>query len=323
MKATRRHIFRGLAGTFGSWVANRVKSATPLDESPETVIFRKEQTRVLAKYGVTAESRFVPLKDPSLQAHVLVSGRGEPVLLIHGGGTVAVNLAGVMAGLAPSCRCYAPDRPGCGLTDGFDYTNVPFRQHAVNFVRSMLDALNVPRVALIGNSMGGLWSLYFALAVPDRVTRVVLLGGPAASAPPPPRPRSPRPPAGDGSIEDTRMRFRVLMADANRAPVEVLEADFAASRIPGASRAWNSMVEDCARERTTMYALRPELKNLKVPVVFIYGEKDMEGPPSLAQEMAALATNAHCEIIPDAGHLVWLDQPNVCLRILREFLKSA
>lgn len=112
------------------------------------------------------------------------------------------------------------------------------------------------------------------------------------------------------------------MADANRAPVEVLQADFAASRIPGAMRSFNSMVEDCVRERATTYALRPELKNLKAPAMFIYGEKDMEGPPSLAREMAGLA-NARCEIIADAGHLVWLDQPNACMRIMQEFLRSA
>jgi 3-oxoadipate enol-lactonase len=112
------------------------------------------------------------------------------------------------------------------------------------------------------------------------------------------------------------------MADANRAPVEVLEADFAASRIPGATQAFNSMVADCGREHTTTYALRPELKNLKCPTLFVYGDKDFEGPPSLAQEMAALVTNARRELISDAGHLVWLDQPSACMTIIKDFLKS-
>jgi pimeloyl-ACP methyl ester carboxylesterase len=322
MKFTRRQIIRGSLGTVGSCIARRATATMPLDESPEAERFRKEQSRVLARYGLAAESQFVQLKNPSLRTHVLVVGRGEPALLIHGGGTVAVTLAGVMTGLTPSYRCIAPDRPGCGLTDGFDYTNVPFRQHAINFVQGILDALNIQKASLIGNSMGGLWSLYFALAAPDRVRKVVLLGGPAASAPPPPHPRQPRPPTGDGSIEDTKRRFSFLMADANRAPVELLEADFAASRIPGASRVFNSMVEDCSRERATTYALRPELKYLKPPTVFIYGEQDMEGPSSLAREMAAMVPNARCEIIPDAGHLVWLDQPNACMGIIKEFLRS-
>ena len=72
-----------------------------------------------------------------------------------------------------------------------DYTNVPFRQHAIQFVQGVLDALNIQKASLLGKSMGGLRSLYFALAVPDRVTRVVLLGGPAASVPPPAQSRMP------------------------------------------------------------------------------------------------------------------------------------
>jgi len=71
------------------------------------------------------------------------------------------------------------------------------------------------------------------------------------------------------------------------------------------------------------YALRPELKNLKPPTLFIYGDKDIEGPPSIAREMAELAPNARCEIVADAGHLVWLDQPRVCAQLLLNFVKSA
>jgi pimeloyl-ACP methyl ester carboxylesterase len=112
------------------------------------------------------------------------------------------------------------------------------------------------------------------------------------------------------------------MADASRAPVEILEADHAASKLPGASRGWNSMVEDCARDRISTYALRPELKNLKPPTLFIYGDKDMEGPTSLAWEMAELIPNGRCEIVADAGHLVWLDQPRVCAKLMLDFLKS-
>lgn len=322
MKATRREAIRGLMAALGSSVAHRGEAAISVSEPSEIELFRKAQSQVLAKYGVDGESQFVQLANPNLRTHALVAGRGEPVLLLHGGGSVAVTLAGVMKDLAPSFRCVAPDRPGCGLTDTFDYTNVPFRQHAIQFVQGILDALNIQKASLIGNSMGGLWSLYFALAVPDRVARVVLLGGPAGSASPPLSPRPPRPPGGDSSIEDTRRRFGMLMADPSRVPIEALEADFAASRIPGATRAFNSMVEDCGREHTTTYALRSEFKNLKAPTIFLYGDKDMEGPPSLAREMAALAPNARCEIIPDAGHLVWLDQPNACMGIIKEFLRS-
>ncbi len=128
---------------------------------------------------------------------------------------------------------------------------------------------------------------------------------------------------GDASLDAARAGYRVVMADADRVPNDILEADFAASKLPGANRAWNTMVEDVVREHITTYALRPELKNLKSPTLFAYGDKDMEGPPSLAHEMAELVPNARCEIVADAGHLVWLDQPRVCVKLLLDFLKSA
>src|SRR5262249_47566878 len=162
------------------------------------------------------------------------------------------------------------------------------------------------------------------LAAPERVTKLVLLGGPAGSGPPP-MPR--RPPRGEPSPDSSRGAYRVLTANPDRVPAEIMDADFAASAIPGARQAWNSMIEDIEREDAgaggnrigLAYALRPELKNLKTPTLFIYGDKDMEGPPSLAHEMAELAPKARCEIVADAGHLIWLDQPRVCAKLLVDF----
>jgi hypothetical protein len=52
--------------------------------------------------------------------------------------------------------------------------------------------------------------------------------------------------------------------------------------------------------------LRPELKNLKPPTLFIYGDKGIEGPPSLAHEMADLAPNARS----GTGSMIafWIDK---------------
>ena len=37
--------------------------------------------------------------------------------------------------------------------------------------------------------------------------------------------------------------------------------------------------------------------------------------------MAALAPHARCEILADAGHIVWLDQPERCSKLTIDFLK--
>jgi pimeloyl-ACP methyl ester carboxylesterase len=250
-----------------SYQANPV---SPLEDGPETERFRNAQRRALAKYKVEAQSRFLALNNPALKVHVLVSGRGDPVILVHGGGGEAVQFAPLMSGLTGTFQCFAPDRPGCGLTDRFDYTNIPFRRHGIDFVASLLDALHLSKAAIAGNSMGGYWALLFALAAPERVTKLVLLGGPAGSGPPP---NARRPPRGEPSLESTRASYRVVMANPDRVPAEIMDASFAASAIPGARQAWNSMLEDVAREggnrNGLAYALRPELKNLKAPTLFI------------------------------------------------------
>ena len=63
---------------------------------------------------------------------------------------------------------------------------------------------------------------------------------------------------------------------------------------------------------TLTYALRPELSGSKPPTSTSRGDKDTFGSPTLGQEMACLMPNARREVIPDAGHLAWLDQPNRC-----------
>src|SRR6478672_12065940 len=88
-------------------------SLSALEDGAETERFRIAQSRALAKYRLEAQSRLLALKNPALKVHVLVAGRGDPLLLLHGGGAEAVNLAPLMSGLTGTFQCFAPDRPGC------------------------------------------------------------------------------------------------------------------------------------------------------------------------------------------------------------------
>src|SRR5436305_12293909 len=108
------------------------------------------QARLLAANGTVATSRYLSLPTPALQAHVLDAGSGPPLLLIHGGNSVAVAWQPLLGDLARAFHVFAPDRPGCGLTDKVDYRGVDLRQHAVDFIASTLDALGLDRVHLVG-----------------------------------------------------------------------------------------------------------------------------------------------------------------------------
>src|SRR5215216_6279068 len=131
---------------------------TPLIPSVAVDGYKKAQARALAKFKVAAHSRYVKLPALALTAHVLEAGRGDPVVLIHGGNATAVNFAPLIAALQGQFHTFTPDRPGCGLTDKIDYRGVPFRDHAVSFVTGVLDTLKLSKASLVGNSMGGYWS---------------------------------------------------------------------------------------------------------------------------------------------------------------------
>src|SRR5713226_8564033 len=69
----------------------------PLAGGPEVETFKRAQKRVLEKFHVRAQLRFVSLRTPALRAHVLAAGHGDSVVMVHGGGAVAVQFAPLMA----------------------------------------------------------------------------------------------------------------------------------------------------------------------------------------------------------------------------------
>ena len=73
---------------------------------------------------------------------------------------------------------------------------------------------------------------------------------------------------------------------------------------------------------TLTYNLRPELPKLSMPTLLIWGDKDSFGPPSLAKEMAQSMPHGRAVVVPDAGHLAWLDQPKSVTALVANFLRS-
>src|SRR5437016_11470706 len=94
--------------------------------APEGVVadrFRAAEQALLARYRLVARSRYVALSDPDLRVRVLEAGDGPPTLLVHGLGAVAAAWVPLMAELT-GLRLVAVDRPGCGLSDDFDFRGV-------------------------------------------------------------------------------------------------------------------------------------------------------------------------------------------------------
>jgi pimeloyl-ACP methyl ester carboxylesterase len=298
--------------------------------------FLRAQNLLLASNGNGVNSRFVQIAEPKLRVQVLEGGQGEPVLLLHGGNGMAAQWEPLLSRLSSGFHIYAPDRPGCGLTDMFNYRDVPLREHEVNFVRTTMDALGLKTANLVGNSMGGYFALVFALAHPERVKRLITVGEPAGSSATIPTANRLLAMRGlNGLMYATVMKpgpsatyegfKRILVAHPDRLSPAYLDCCTAASEIPGATESWLTLLEDChitGGQSTLTYSLRPELHKLSMPTLLIWGDKDSFGSPSLAKEMAQSMPDGRAEVVPDAGHLAWLDQPETVAGLIANFLRS-
>ena len=145
-------------------------------EQAPAATFRLAEQRAAAAYGLALSEQYLEIGRPVATARVIEAGDGPPVLLVHGGGGFAAHWLPLMAHLTGR-RLIAVDRPGCGLTDGFGYHRTPdLREHAIEFLTGVADALRLGPVDIVATSMGGLWSLWFALGRPERVRSLALLG---------------------------------------------------------------------------------------------------------------------------------------------------
>jgi 2-hydroxy-6-oxonona-2,4-dienedioate hydrolase len=299
------------------------------DEGPSDENERLEtaERNLFALYGLEPETVAIALPAVGVGSRVLVAGEGPPLLLLHGGSGSAAQWAPLMASLQGHTM-YAIDRPGSGTGDFFDYTGVDLRAHAIGFLESVFDALDIPAAPVVANSVGGLWSFWFAFDRPERIDAVVQLGCPAFLL-------GTRVPlamrfASIGLVErsDRRRHARALLRHVaggrglERAPEQFVEWLYAAELRRAHVRTRAGYLRELARmhrEQPEM-GLGPEfLANVRQPVLFVWGTDDWYGAPSVGERACRQLPSAWLEVLP-AGHLPWLDEPMRCADAIDRFL---
>jgi pimeloyl-ACP methyl ester carboxylesterase len=292
--------------------------------------FEQAEQAHWSRFGLDPVVEHVELRAPRMRARVLRVGKGDPVFYLHGGGACASIFAS-LAARVPG-RAILVDRPACGGSDPFDYRGVDLRAHAVDFMRSTFDALRIDRVPIVANSMGGLWSLWFALAAPERVSSLVLLGCPAmmlgTSAPFGMRLLSVR---GLGDLmfameppspANVRKLFARMGHDPSVLDEPTIELSMAMQRLPAWRKGFASLLANVLGPGGPRITLGEEdLRALRVPLSLIWGDGDTFGAPSVGKRACAIVRGATMEVVP-GGHLPWLDAPDRCAEIVRERLVS-
>ena len=128
-------------------------------------------------------SRFVSIQDgdATYRIHYNDCGTGaDTVVMLHGSGPGASGWANFHRNVEPvvaaGYRVLLIDCPGWSRSDSVVCTGSRSDLNA-RITKGVLDALGIGRAHLIGNSMGGHSAVAFALAFPERVGRLVLMGG--------------------------------------------------------------------------------------------------------------------------------------------------
>ncbi|MGE5334146.1 MAG: alpha/beta fold hydrolase, partial [Nitrososphaerota archaeon] len=110
------------------------------------------QAALLARYAPGTHVRRVRWSQGETQ--VLELGSGPALLLVHGGMASGFYWAPILRALAENRRVLVVDLPGHGLADSFDYTDVHPLAHAATFLGEILNALGLPSVDIVANSLG-------------------------------------------------------------------------------------------------------------------------------------------------------------------------
>jgi pimeloyl-ACP methyl ester carboxylesterase len=290
--------------------------------------------RVLA--GASIQSRYVDVS--GRRVHLLEKGAGPPLVLLHGTGINAAFFLPLLNRLE-GIRAIVPDRPGQGLSDPIDLPRHRYFETAIEWVDRLLDALELNAVVLLGHSAGGVWALRYALAHPDRVKRLVLIGPPTL-----PKTRCPLPyrliaTPGLGELlprlappsPKSVLQFASFMGEGATISdhPDLIDLIVAANRDPAAAAVQRAetrvLVSPLAlisprgfRHRARVR--RDELGRLTMPTLIVWGEREPLGGVSIAQELASMIPNARLQVLP-TGHVPWLGRPAQTAAAVLDFMR--
>ncbi|WP_335622548.1 alpha/beta fold hydrolase [Agrobacterium sp. RAC06] len=246
----------------------------------------------------------------------------QAIVMLHGFGASLDTWEDWAQALSTRYRVIRFDLPGFGLT-GPDPTGDYTDARSMKILGDLMDQLDVARVSLIGNSLGGRIAWHFAALHPDRVINLVLVSPDGFASP--------------GFDYDKQSETPLIMrALPYTAPRSMLKANLAAAygnpdvlSEASVTRYHDMMLAPGVRPailaRMSQVILRepgPTLARIQAPTLLLWGEKDSMIPTSNADDYLQDLPNATLVRLPGLGHLPFEEDPVQSLVPLERFLSG-
>jgi 3-oxoadipate enol-lactonase len=252
-------------------------------------------------------------------------GQGPPVVLLHGMACGKRMWFHQIRGLKDRFRVIAYDQRGHGATGAPDDAARYSTKHLAQDLVSVLDALKLPKVHLVGFSMGGGPALALAASAPDRVSSLVLAN------------------VGAGTEDPWKSQWlskrwsSFAREDAEELVADMLRSEFfkgyvkrgpryrcymagliRATPVAGLRHTFTEVIG----KRKSLFRMKGILSSIKVPTLIMSGQHDYVCRSSTRLFMESIP-GATLKVIEGAGHMSPLEFPAVFNQNLINFLSKA
>lgn len=274
-----------------------------------------------APSATTPVSRFIDAG--GIRTHYLECGdpAAPPLVLLHGGGAGAGAMGNWRVAFplfARTHRVIAMEMVGFGETAKpdpatFEYSQGARTQHLIDF----LTAMGLSGVPLVGNSMGGATALGVAMARPELVGKLVLMGSAGLNAEITP---ALQPIVGyDFTVEGMRRLVDALTGPRFKAEDSLVLARHADSVRPETRQAYAAAMGWIGKQGGLFYP-EADIARVKVETLVVNGKDDIVVPLSCAYKFLELLENSRGYMIPHVGHWVMIEAPEEFVDVVQAFL---
>jgi pimeloyl-ACP methyl ester carboxylesterase len=257
---------------------------------------------------------------------VLQEGMGDPLLYLHGFADVHSIKEGWLPfheQLSRSRHLIAPAHPGCSQTD--ENSDIETIEDVVFHYLEVLDAVGLTQFDLAGACVGGWIAAELAVRHPEKIRKLVLLGATGLF------------------VEGALIADLFMMAQPERGSsyAGLRHMLFSGSDHPKALELFPdgmAGLEDELRRYQMLrfgsrigfrppyfydYVLRNRLHRISSPTLIIWGEHDHMVPRAHGETYSSFIPKAQpLQIVPDAGHSVHVENPDVVAKMVADFLES-